>query len=253
MSNYSYTVTRNRMLPPRRIAVCASLVAVMIAGMSGMQAQAAENRIGYLTTTDGAPVPDAEGTCVRTGEWVSGMYYRRCDAPMVKASQVQPATRPVPVSRSPVLAPSVPFKLSVDALFDFDRASLKPKGRALLDQFADRIRRASFTTIEIIGHSDRIGSPSYNERLSERRARAVRSYLATHGLAAGKLVAEGKGSSEPVTAAGLCRGLRGHRLIECLQPDRYAELKVSGTAADASARRALLGLESIQTAGLQPR
>lgn len=78
----------------------------------------------------------------------------------------------------------------------------------------------------------------------------MRDYLAAGGLDSKKLSVEGVGSSETVTAAGQCSGLRGNRLIECLQPDRYAELKVAGTAPDASASRAIQGLESEQTAAL---
>jgi OmpA-OmpF porin, OOP family len=234
----------------RGIAVRAFVVTALTAAMSGLQAQAADDRAGYLTTGDGRPVADAFGDCVHTGEWVPGMHYRRCDAPPVKAAHVnvQAEKSPMPVERARIRPTPVPFKVAIDTLFDFDRATLKPQGRALLDRFADRIGRAEFQAIDIVGHADRIGSASYNQRLSERRARAVRDYLAARGLDARKLSSEGAGSSEPVTAAGQCSGLRGSRLIQCLQPDRYAELKVSGTAPNAAVSRAILELESAQAA-----
>jgi len=256
MSNHPDLIARRRAPWLSRVAVCASVVAALTGAMAGVQARASENRGGYLTTTDGTPV-GAESACVRTREWVPGMYYRRCDAPQQKAAlpvRVGVVRVPsLPIAPPEIRKTAVPFKVAVDTLFDFDQATLRPQGRALLDRFADRIRRADFQTIDIVGHADRIGSASYNQLLSERRARAVRDYLAAHGLASQKLLAEGKGSSEPVTSAGQCKGLRDHRLIDCLQPDRYAELKVSGNASDASASRAIMGLESMQTAALQSR
>lgn len=246
---------------PRGIAVRALALTALIAAMSGMQAQAADDQAGYLTTGDGRPVTDASGECWHTGEWTHGMYYRRCDAAPLKAVHAAPLpvraqapSRPqAPVEHAKIRPTPVLFKAAIDTLFDFDRATLKPQGRALLDKFADRIGRADFQTIDIVGHTDRIGSASYNQRLSERRAQAVRDYLAARGLDSQKLLAEGVGSSEPVTAAGQCSGLHWNRLIECLQPDRYAELKVAGTAPNAAASRAIQGLESEQTAALTLR
>jgi OOP family OmpA-OmpF porin len=147
----------------------------------------------------------------------------------------------------------VPFKVAIDTLFDFDRATLKPKGRLLLDKLADRIGRTDFQTIDIVGHTDRIGSTSYNRQLSERRAEAVRDYLGASGLDSKKFAAEGAGSSEPVTTPSQCSSLRGNRLIECLQPDRYAELKIAGTAPTAAASREIQGLVPEQTAALTLR
>jgi OOP family OmpA-OmpF porin len=141
----------------------------------------------------------------------------------------------------------MPFKVSVDTLFDFDRASLKPRGRELLDKFADRVGRAEYQTIDIVGHADRIGSASYNLRLSERRADVVRDYLVARGLDVRKLSAEGLGSSKPITAVGQCRDMRGKQLIRCLQPDRYTELDVAGSAPNAAIGRAILSLESQRT------
>lgn len=227
----------------------AAVAAALISGISGVPARAASDRAGYLTTGDGRPVTDASSECWHTGEWTRGMYYRQCDAPPAKAAQAAPAVTvrarakaPAPERLRFVATPS-PFRLSLDALFDFDSAMLRPRGRALLDKLADRVDHAEYGTMRIVGHADRIGSDSYNRRLSERRADAVRDYLAARGLSRGKLSAEGVGSTEPVTAAGQCSKLHGTRLIQCLQPDRYVELKASGTAATAVSR-AILELES---------
>jgi OmpA-OmpF porin, OOP family len=238
-------------------AVCSLAVAGLMAAVPATRVQAAENRVGYLTGSSGQPVI-GEAACVHTGEWVAGMHYERCDAMPAKASLPAPIPARARASEKPVIsmphaqpvASPQPFKLALDTLFDFDRAVLKPQGRSLLDELSQRMDRVKFHTMDIVGHSDRIGAASYNQRLSERRARAVRDYLVAHGLDAAKLTAEGVGESEPVTATGQCKEFRGRRLIECLQPDRYAELKVSGSAPDTASKRALLGLESGKTASL---
>lgn len=231
----------------------AAVAAALLAGISAVRAHAASGREGYLTTGDGGPVADASGECWHTGEWTRGMHYRQCDALPAKAARaetVPPLAKAAAPERPRPAATPTPFKLSLDALFDFDSAMLRPQGRALLDRLADRIDRADYQSVEVVGHADRIGSSSYNKRLSERRAEAVRDYLAARGLDREKLSAEGVGSSEPVTRVGQCSGTRSQELIECLQPDRYAELKVSGTAPTAALRRSILELRPAQSAGL---
>jgi OOP family OmpA-OmpF porin len=70
----------------------------------------------------------------------------------------------------------------------------------------------------VTGHTDLIGSDAYNQKLSERRANAVRKYLAAHGIDATRIKSEGKGKNEPVVD---CKGVRGTKsLIECLAPNR---------------------------------
>ncbi len=84
----------------------------------------------------------------------------------------------------------------------------------------------------IVGHADRIGSAPYNQQLSERRAQVLGEYLVSQGIDAQRIVATGVGSSAPVTARADCAGARGARLIQCLQPDRYADVTVGGTVVE---------------------
>jgi outer membrane protein OmpA-like peptidoglycan-associated protein len=123
------------------------------------------------------------------------------------------------------------FTLSADALFDFDKSILKPEGRRKLDELADTLRGTQHDTILVTGHTDRAGSVSYNQRLSERRAQAVKNYLQTKGLDAGKITAVGKGESQPTLKPTDCRGpgMTRAAVIACLQPDRRVEIEVSGT------------------------
>jgi OOP family OmpA-OmpF porin len=207
-------------------------VVTLVSGFSITAARAADDAAGYLTTSQGAPVT-ASGECVHTGEWTQGMRFANCEPQPVKA-EVAPA--PVQAPEVVVIvreAITMPFTLSLDTLFDFDSATLKADADAALDALAQQIGRADYQKVDIVGHADRIGAPLYNQRLSERRAQAVRAYLAAHGVDESKISFSGVGSSDPATGAQ-CNGLRGARLIACLQPDRFAEVTVAGTQSSAS-------------------
>ncbi|MCP6769369.1 OmpA family protein, partial [Klebsiella pneumoniae] len=80
-----------------------------------------------------------------------------------------------------------------------------------------------------IGHADRIGSKAYNQKLSVRRAEAVRKYLTDKGIAPNRVYTDGKGKTQPVTKAGDCKMKNRKALITCLQPDRRVAVEVSGT------------------------
>ena len=125
----------------------------------------------------------------------------------------------------------VPQKIefSSDALFEFDKSVLKPEGRAMLDNLARDLAGTSYGTIVAIGHTDRIGSNQYNQKLSERRAYAVKDYLVSKDIPANRVNAEGKGEMQPVTQAGACQGAKSVKVIACLQPDRRVHVAVTGT------------------------
>ncbi|PXV55328.1 Outer membrane protein OmpA [Dyella jiangningensis] len=131
-----------------------------------------------------------------------------------------------PVAPAPNAAPMMAITLSSDAMFGFDSATLTPRGKANLDQLLSRVQEASrIQDIMITGYTDRIGSARYNQALSERRAGAVRDYLATHGVSPAAMRVTGRGDADPVVQ---CNDKRRDRLIACLAPNRRVELK--GTA-----------------------
>ena len=136
---------------------------------------------------------------------------------------------PPPPPPPPVLPRKVSF--SADSLFDFDKASVKPGGKQELDKFSAELKGTQFDVINVTGHTDRIGSHAYNQKLSERRAEAVKGYLVTSaGVAADKIVSKGVDGAEPVTKPGDCKGTKATKaLIACLQPDRRVEVEVVGT------------------------
>jgi OOP family OmpA-OmpF porin len=212
-------------------------VVTLVSGLSITAARAAGDAAGYVTSAGGAPVTLA-GQCVHTAEWTPNMRFADCEpqpavaeaAPAPEAPQI---VEEVVVVEQTVVAPiAVPFRLSFDALFDFDSATLKANADAALDRLAQQIAGAEYGTVSIVGHADRIGPAAYNQRLSERRALAVSGYLAAHGIDSSKISFAGVGSSEPVTGSA-CKGLRGARLLACLQPDRFAEVTIVGTQSSA--------------------
>ena len=81
----------------------------------------------------------------------------------------------------------------------------------------------------VVGHTDRLGSLKHNQGLSERRAAAVKTYLVSKGIEANRVYTEGKGKTQPVTG-DKCKGnAKTKALIECLQPDRRADIEIIGT------------------------
>ena len=142
---------------------------------------------------------------------------------------VAPAPQPAAVIPPPSSQRKVTF--SADALFDFDKATIKPAGKQALDKFAVDLRGTKYDVITVTGYTDRIGSDAYNMALSTRRAAAVKTYLVEPaGIPAGKIAARGVGESGPVTKPGECKGKNATKsLIACLQPDRRVEVEVAGT------------------------
>ncbi len=193
----------------------------------------------------GAPV-GKDGLCWRTGYWTAElaantpvvgspfpagcacdkelMPKEKCEAPVVVAEA--PAAAPV----APAVKPSAEkITVAADALFDFDKAVLRDEGKAKLDELADKSKVLKLEAIIAVGHADRFGSPEYNQKLSERRAAAVKDYLVGKGVAADRIYTEGKGSSQPVTKADECKGAKSKKVVECLQPDRRVAIEIIGT------------------------
>jgi OmpA-OmpF porin, OOP family len=136
---------------------------------------------------------------------------------------------------TPSPAPQVEnFELSADALFDFDRGDLDgllPAGRAELNNLAERLERsyAQIDAIRIVGHTDRLGSDMYNQRLSEQRASTIKGYLQSRGMSA-PIHALGVGERQPTALTSVCIGERATlELKACLQPDRRVGVQITGT------------------------
>jgi OOP family OmpA-OmpF porin len=146
---------------------------------------------------------------------------------------VAAAPAPVVVTPAPVVMPPERRRVSfsADSLFSFDNAEVHADGKQALDKFAQELKGTQYDTISVEGHTDRLGTETYNQVLSQKRADTVKAYLvANDGLDAGKISAIGKSESTPVTKVGDCKGGSANaKLIACLQPDRRVEVEVVGT------------------------
>jgi OOP family OmpA-OmpF porin len=110
-------------------------------------------------------------------------------APVVQAAP-EPVPAPVPVSEKATFAAS--------ALFDFDKAVVKPDGKAELDTLLSKLQGMNTEVMITVGHTDSIGSAAYNQKLSIRRAEAVKAYLISKGVEAARIYTEGKGETQPI-------------------------------------------------------
>ena len=101
---------------------------------------------------------------------------------------------------------------AADAFFDFDKSVLKPEGKAKLKDLVAKIQNISLEVVIAVGHTDSVGTDAYNQKLSERRAEAVKAYLVSLGVAKNRIYTEGKGESMPAadnkTAAGRAKNRR---------------------------------------------
>lgn len=187
--------------------------------------------VGYVIDQRGDVAKSGTGLCWRTGYWTPAMAIAECDPDLAPkaAAPAAPAAKPA----APAAAPKPAAKkvtLAADALFDFDKAVLRSEGKAKLDKLVGDIKSIKLEVIIAVGHADRLGKDAYNQKLSERRAAAVKDYLVSKGVEANRVYAEGKGEKQPVTA-GKCgkSEKRTKQLIDCLQPDRRVDIEVIGT------------------------
>lgn len=146
--------------------------------------------------------------------------------PQACAALLQPPAPPTPPVPPPAPMPREPLRLSADTLFGFDSATLTEAGRRSVDALLQQVRNASqVQTIQVFGYTDRIGSDSYNQLLSQRRAEAVRNALVQGGVPATAIVAEGRGKADPLVQ---CAQGKRKAVIACLAPNRRVE--ISGVA-----------------------
>ncbi len=150
----------------------------------------------------------------------------------------RPRRRTPPPRRSrpaPAPAPAAPgvqkITLASKALFDFDKAVLKPEGKAAIDaEIIGKLKNVQKLELVLVtGHTDRIGTQAYNQKLSERRANAVRDYLVSKGVAKDKIETLGMGKTQPVPGVK-CEMKAMKELIACLAPNRRVEVEVKGEA-----------------------
>ena len=178
--------------------------------------------------------------CWRTGYWTPAMAIIECDPDLVPKpappAAAPPAPPPPPPPPPPPAAPCLQkTTLSSETLFDFDKYALKPEGIAAIDRdVIAKLRDVQRLELVLVtGHTDRIGTQAYNQRLSERRADAVRDYLVSKGVPKDKIETLGMGKTQPLPNVVCNQPYPKERkaLIACLAPNRRVEIEVKGEAA----------------------
>lgn len=196
------------------------------------------NQGGYVQSPDGGvvttPFSDKNnpfGTCLRTPFWDPSNAQKGCDEDLIPKPPPAPAPRvappappPAPVTPPPAPKPPPPpappkptsekVTFAADTFFDFDKAVLKPEGKAKLDDLTSKIKGITLEVIIAVGHTDSVGSDAYNQRLSLRRAEAVKAYMVSKGIEANRVYTEGKGEKQPVADNKSADGRAKNRRVE---------------------------------------
>lgn len=173
-----------------------------------------------LTDSQGIAVRDASGNCVLT----SGVILPECGgpAPMTPVAAPAPAAPAAPEAPAPVAEPARAAPSSVrqtiviqaDALFDFDKSVVRPDGKRSIDAALSKLNGMDLEMVIATGHTDSIGTKAYNQRLSERRAAAVKQYLETKGMSGSKITTIGKGETQPVATNKTAAGRQKNRRVD---------------------------------------
>jgi OOP family OmpA-OmpF porin len=185
-----------------------------------LSAGANANVTPNLTDSRGEPVKDGSGACVVT----SGIVHPACAGAKPAAPAPTPAKPAAPAApaATPPAAPAKPaptpvrqaMVIQADALFDFDKSVLRPDGRKSIDDAVAKMKGVDLEMVIATGHTDSVGTDAYNQRLSERRAAAVKEYLVSKGIPAAKVTTIGKGESQPVATNKTAEGRQKNRRVD---------------------------------------
>ncbi|AVS88237.1 hypothetical protein C8238_08325 [Paracidovorax avenae] len=209
------------------------LASAVLATSAGAQVKAADggkvidnwqNGTGELVWKNGT-----NELCWRDANWTPATAAAGCDGALVaQAPEPAPAAAPAPAApAAPTPAPAAPVANKVtyaaDAFFDFDKSVLKPEGKAKLDDLVSKVKNVNLEVIIAVGHTDSIGTDAYNQKLSVRRAEAVKAYLVSKGIEKNRVYTEGKGEKQPIA---------DNKTKEGRAKNRRVEIEVVGTRAN---------------------
>lgn len=181
-----------------------------------------ENLSGYVVEANGKVVKDGSGKCLRTSYFTPALAIEACDPDLIPkkpAPAPVAAPAPTPAPKPVVVAPAptpiiTKLNLEADAYFDFDKATLKQGGKDLIDSEIAKLGQVNLNSVIAIGHTDSVGSDAYNQKLSERRAQAVKDYMVSKGIAADRIQIKGMGESQPVADNKNKEGRAKNRRVE---------------------------------------
>ena len=167
--------------------------------------------------------------CWRDSFWTPATAAAGCDGALVAPAAapavvvVVPVAPVVPAPAQPAPPAASKVTYAADAFFDFDKSVLKPEGKAKLDDLVGKVKGVNLEVIIAVGHTDSIGTVEYNQKLSVRRAEAVKAYLVSKGIEKNRVYTEGKGEKQPVA---------DNRTAEGRAKNRRVEIEVVGTRAN---------------------
>ncbi|HXD39490.1 MAG TPA: OmpA family protein [Ramlibacter sp.] len=162
--------------------------------------------------------------CWRDANWTPATAAKDCDGALVPPPPPPPPPAVVAPPPPPAVAPPPPpppqppaatkVTYAADAFFDFDKAVLKPEGKAKLDDLVGKVKGINLEVIIAVGHTDSVGTDAYNQKLSVRRAEAVKAYLVSKGIEKNRVYTEGKGEKQPVADNKTAEGRAKNRRVE---------------------------------------
>ena len=206
-----------------KLVIAASAVAAFSASAQTVtDIKARTPHSAYVQDARGVIARDPFGLCWRTGYWTpaDSDAVVGCDGVVAKVaatpSVAAPAVAPVAAAKvAPVAPTSEKVTFAADAFFDFDKAVLKPEAKTKLDDMASKLKGINLEVVIAVGHTDSVGSDAYNQKLSIKRAEAVKAYLVSNGgIEASRVYTEGKGKKQPVADNKTADGRTKNRRVE---------------------------------------
>ncbi len=192
-----------------------------LVAFSALASLASAQTIDNWRNANGDVWKNASGDCWRNANWTPATAAPGCGpAPApAPAPAVAPPPPPAPaVAPRAAPAPQKPAASKVtyaaDAFFDFDKATLKPAGKAKLDDLVGKVKGINLEVIIAVGHTDSVGSDVYNQKLSVKRAESVKAYLVSKGIEKNRIYTEGKGEKQPVADNKTNEGRGKNRRVE---------------------------------------
>ncbi|MEO5732084.1 MAG: outer membrane protein OmpA [Rubrivivax sp.] len=167
--------------------------------------------------------------CWRDAFWTPATALAECDGAIKPPPPPAPAPAPAPASApaaAPAPTPPAPVApvrpapvqekvtFAADALFDFDKSVIKQDAQAKLADLVSKTQGVNLEVIIAVGHTDSIGTDAYNQKLSIRRAEAVKEFLVSKGVERNRVYTEGKGESQPVASNKTAAGRAKNRRVE---------------------------------------
>jgi OOP family OmpA-OmpF porin len=194
---------------------------LVLAGVVSVAATATSaQNVDNWVNSNGLAWKNSDGTlCWRDSSWTPATAAKGCDGWLAPKAAAKPAAKPAApaagVSQSKIT-------LQADTLYDFDKATLKPEGKATLDKIARDLGKIKLEVIIAVGNTDSVGSDAYNMALGQRRAQSVKAYLVSKGVDGSRVYTESKGKSNPVASNATAEGRA---------KNRRTDIEVVGTTA----------------------